>query len=219
MVMFRTAQFHFFKQPASSPRGDPKTQVPRSPALSLSPRASDEGLIGAIAQGDQQAMRLLYARHHVRVYRFVLRISDNATLAEDIVSEVFLDVWRQADGFKAATQASTWLLTIARNHALSAFKRRMDERSGDDGADTFDNPANKPQNPVHPANRSAIIQKCLSQLSGTQLELIDLTYYHEKSVEEVAQIIGVPTMTVTARMFEAQRRMAELLKAALFDGP
>ena len=62
---------------------------------------SDEALIGAIAAGDRRAMQALYARHNVRLYRFVLRLTNDSSLAEDIVSEVFIDVWRGAQGFKA----------------------------------------------------------------------------------------------------------------------
>src|SRR5437879_1650917 len=63
------------------------------------PETSDEALIGLIADGDKRAMQVLYGRHNVRVYRFIVRLTGNASLAEDLVSEVFLDVWRQADGF------------------------------------------------------------------------------------------------------------------------
>src|SRR5215467_4708121 len=56
---------------------------------------SDEALIGLIADGDKRAMQVLYARHNVRVYRFILRLTGNQSLAEDLVSEVFLDVWRR----------------------------------------------------------------------------------------------------------------------------
>jgi hypothetical protein len=58
---------------------------------------SDEALIGLIADGDKRAMQVLYARHNVRVYRFIVRLTGNQSLAEDLVSEVFLDVWRQAE--------------------------------------------------------------------------------------------------------------------------
>jgi RNA polymerase sigma-70 factor (ECF subfamily) len=61
--------------------------------------ASDEALLKAVAAGDKPALQALYLRHKVRVYRFVLRLSGDAASAEDIVHEVFLDVWRQADGF------------------------------------------------------------------------------------------------------------------------
>ena len=64
-------------------------------------KASDESLVQRIAAGDQLAMRALFARHHVRLYRFLARIVRDETLAEDLVSDVFLDVWRQAASFEA----------------------------------------------------------------------------------------------------------------------
>src|SRR5215469_828146 len=83
---------------------------------------SDEALIRAIAAGDQRAMHSLYVRHSVRVYRFVLRLINDSSLAEDLVSEVFIDVWRGARGFKEKSQVSTWLLAIARNKTLAAMR-------------------------------------------------------------------------------------------------
>src|SRR5712692_8607041 len=74
---------------------------------------SDEALISLIADGDKRAMQVLYARHNVRVYRFILRLTGNQSLAEDLVSEVFLDVWRQAEGFEALSPVSAWLLAVA----------------------------------------------------------------------------------------------------------
>jgi RNA polymerase sigma-70 factor, ECF subfamily len=88
--------------------------------LSANSAASDEVLIGRIAQGDRLAMQVLFARHHVRVYRFVLRLVRNEASAEDLISEVFLDVWRQADRFEGRSTVSTWLLAIARCVILDA---------------------------------------------------------------------------------------------------
>jgi RNA polymerase sigma factor (sigma-70 family) len=96
--------------------------------------SSDETLIGLIAEGDKRAMQVLYARHNVRVYRFILRMTANQSLAEDLVSEVFLDVWRQAENFESKSQVSTWLLAIARYKALSALRRRHDEHLDDEMA-------------------------------------------------------------------------------------
>ena len=99
-------------------------------------------------------MELLYSRHSVRVYRFSLRITSNATLAEDIVSDVFLDVWRRADGFKAKSQVSTWLLAIARNKSLSALRRRVDAPLEDDKVATIEDPADDPEVVVHNKDRA-----------------------------------------------------------------
>ena len=88
---------------------------------------SDEVLIGRIANGDRLAMQVLYVRHHVRVFRFVVRLVRDETKAEDLISEVFLDVWRQAGRFEGRSAVSTWMLAIARFKAFSALRRRPDE--------------------------------------------------------------------------------------------
>lgn len=178
---------------------------------------SDEALIEAIGRRDRHAMALLYGRHHVRVYRFALRFTGDATLAEDIVSEVFLDVWQHADGFKARAEVSTWLLAIARNKSLSALRRCSDKQLDGETIEIED-PADDPEISVDKRNRSEVIRRCLSQLSAVQREAIDLVYYHEKSVGEVARIVGVPASTVKTRMFYARQRMGEFLKAAGHDG-
>jgi RNA polymerase sigma-70 factor (ECF subfamily) len=176
--------------------------------------SSDEALIALIAKGDKRAMQVLYARHNVRVYRFILRLTGNPSLAEDLVSEVFLDAWRQADTFESKSQVSTWLLAIARYKALSALRRRTDEHLDEQMAASIEDTADNPETVVGTRNRNTIIQKCLTQLSAAHREVIDLVYYHEKSVEEVAQIVGVPAATVKTRMFYARSKMADLLKHA-----
>jgi RNA polymerase sigma-70 factor, ECF subfamily len=175
---------------------------------------SDQALVGAIAAGDRSAMRTLYARHHVRIYRFILRMTNDVSLAEDIVSEVFIGAWRQAGGFKSKSQVSTWLLAIARNRALSALSRRRDEQLDDDVANSVEDPAGDAEMRIEIQDRDAIIRKCLSQLSSGHREVIDLVYYHEKTVEEVAEIIQVPRNTVKTRMFYARKCMAKLLTAS-----
>ena len=93
---------------------------------------SDEALIGRIVAGDQLAMQTLFARHRIPLYRWLLRIVRDETTAEDLLSDVFLDVWRQAASFKGRACVSTWLLAIARYKALSARRSRvnaeLDER-------------------------------------------------------------------------------------------
>lgn len=175
---------------------------------------SDEALVSAIAAGDRRAMHVLYIRHRVRVYRFILRFTNDSSLAEDLVSEVFIDVWRRADGFKRKSQVSTWLLAIARYKALSALRTRSDEQLDDEMATAIADPAEDAETTVEKRDRSTIVHRCLSQLSPLHREVIDLVYYHEKSVEEVAQIVGAPASTVKTRMFYARNRMQGLLNAA-----
>jgi RNA polymerase sigma-70 factor, ECF subfamily len=178
---------------------------------------SDEALIGRIATGDKVAMQVLFARHHVRVYRFVLRLVRDQTQAEDLISEVFLDVWRQAGKFEARSAVSTWLLEIARYKALSALRRRPDEELDEEKAAAIEDPGDDPETALGKKDKGEILRKCLTALSPEHREIIDLVYYHEKSVEEVAEIVGIPENTVKTRMFYARKRLAELLKAAGVD--
>jgi RNA polymerase sigma-70 factor (ECF subfamily) len=178
---------------------------------------ADEVLIGRIANGDRLAMQVLFARHHVRVYRFVLRLVRNESVAEDLISDVFLDVWRQAGRFEGRSAVSTWMLAIARFKALSALRRRPDEELDDKAAEAIEDPSDDPEVALDKKDKSAVIRKCLEGLSAEHREIVDLVYYHEKSVEEVAEIVGIPENTVKTRMFYARKRLSELLKAAGID--
>src|SRR4030081_2045579 len=175
---------------------------------------ADEVLIGRIASGDRLAMQVLFARHHVRVYRFVLRLVRDESTAEDLISEVFLDVWRQAGRFEGRSAVSTWLLAIARFKALSALRRRPDEELDEEAANAIEDTSDDPEVSVQKKDTGDALRKCLTALSAEHREIIDLVYYHEKSVEEVAEIVGIPENTVKTRLFYARKKLAALLKAA-----
>jgi RNA polymerase sigma-70 factor (ECF subfamily) len=183
-------------------------------APSGSSDASDAALLKAVANGDRQAMRTLYMRHHVGVYRFVLRLSKNPSLSEDVVSDVFFDVWRQAGNFKGNSQVSTWLLAIARNKAFSALRRRVDEPLDNDTAAMIEDPADDPETVLDRKDRGAIVQECLAQLSSDHREVLNLVYYHGKSVDEIADIVGIPVGTVKTRVFYARDRLRKQLELA-----
>jgi RNA polymerase sigma-70 factor (ECF subfamily) len=178
---------------------------------------SDEVLIVRIAGGDRLAMQVLFARHHVRVYRFVLRLVRNEATAEDLISEVFLDVWRQAGKFEGRSAVSTWMLSIARFKALSALRRRPEQELDDETAERIEDQADDPEVALAKNDKGALLRQCLTALSAEHREIIDLVYYHEKSVEEVAEIVGIPQATVKTRMFYARKKLSELLKAQGID--
>jgi RNA polymerase sigma-70 factor, ECF subfamily len=174
---------------------------------------SDEVLLGLVADGDKDAMRLLYARHNVRVFRFLIRIVGNEAAAEDLLNEVFVDVWRNAGRFEARSQVSTWILAIARFKALASLRRRPLEELDDDAYESVEDAADNPEDAMQKVERSAILQDCLKQLSVAHRQVVDLVYYHEQSIDEVAEIIGVPQSTVKTRVFYARKRIAELMAA------
>ena len=175
---------------------------------------ADEALLARVAQGDRQAVALLFERHQLKVYRFVLRLVADKASAEDIVSEVFIELWRHAARFEGRARLSTWMLAIARNKAVSAMRRRIDQPLDDAMAETIPDRAATAQETLEATERSAALRRCLAQLSPAHREIIDLVYYHERSVEEVAAIVGVSAATVKTRMFYARRRLAERLRAA-----
>lgn len=174
---------------------------------------SDEALIGLIAAGDRNAMRTLFERHSARVFRFLLRIVDNAATAEDLASETFIEVWRQAGRFEARSKASTWLLGIARHKALSSLRQRRFDQLDDSAFALVPDLSDDPEANVQRQSRAALLRDCLNQLPPAQRELLDLIYYHEQSIADVAQIVGVPENTVKTRAFYARKRLAELMAA------
>jgi RNA polymerase sigma-70 factor (ECF subfamily) len=184
------------------------------PYAAASETSSDETLIGRIAGGDQLAMRTLFARHRVALYRWLLRIVRDETLAEDLLSEVFLDVWRQAAPFKGRASVSTWLFAIARYKALSARCRRVDAELDTRIASNIADPADDPEAALQKKNRGELLRDSLAALSPEHGEVIDLVYYHGKSVKEVADIVGVAEATVKTRMFYARKKLADLVATA-----
>jgi len=188
-----------------------------SHALKDLQKAPDEAVMKALAEGDKQAIQVLFARHNVRVFRFVLRLVSNASVAEDLVNEVFIEVWRQPGKFAGRCRVATWLLAIARNKAITVLRRCSDAELDEETAMMIEDPSDDPETTIEKNDRSAILRKCLTQLSPVHREVIDLVYYHEKSVGEVAQIIAAPESTVKTRMFYARNQIEKLLEKAGID--
>jgi RNA polymerase sigma-70 factor (ECF subfamily) len=136
---------------------------------------SDAALIAKIAAGNRLATQVLFARHHARVYRFILRLLGGEAVAEDLTSEVFLDVWRRAHRFEARSSFTTWLLAIARYKALAELRRRPEVACDEAAAQTSD-PADDPEASFEIKHRGEIVRDCLSRLPRPHREVIDLVY-------------------------------------------
>jgi RNA polymerase sigma-70 factor (ECF subfamily) len=176
--------------------------------------SSDEVLIRRIADGDQLAMRTLFARYRVAIYRWLLRLVSDEALAEDLLSDVFLDVWRKAASFEARSSVATWLLAIARYKALSARRQQPHAELNDELASTVADPADDPELVLQKKDRAELLRQSLAKLSREHGEVIDLVYYHGKSVKEVAETIGINEATVKTRMFYARKKLAQLVAMA-----
>ena len=171
---------------------------------------SDLEVTRRIAKGDKRALETLYSRHGSRTYKFLFRLTADRTAAEDLMHDVFLEVWKSADRFEGRSSVTTWILSIARYKALDARRRRRSFTE-------HDLPARAEPTPEMTAMESSTgeyMRKCLEKLSDEHREIIDLVYYHEMSVKEAGDILGIPEATVKTRMFYARKKLKEMLQAA-----
>jgi RNA polymerase sigma-70 factor, ECF subfamily len=191
----------------------PQAAIATVPAVAATAgeTSSDTILIERVAAGDKLAMQALFARHRTSIYRWLLRVS-NETLAEDLLSEVFLDVWRQAGRFEGRSSVSTWLISIARFKALSARRRRTEAELDGPTVSMVPDAADDPEVLLQKRNRAEALHQSLPRLSPEHREVVDLAYYHGKSVKEIAEIVGISEATVKTRMFYARRKLAELVE-------
>src|SRR5262245_45655538 len=178
---------------------------------------SDRELVERVAGGDRAAVRLLFMRHHARIYRFVARQTGSGMMADDIANEVFLELWRQAPAFQGRSEVSTWLLGIARFKALSALRKKKEEAIDEDDAAAIPDTADTPETSVMKDDKATALRGMVNALAEEHRTVIDLAYYHSKSVAEIAEILEIPVATVKTRMFYARKKLGEALQAAGFE--
>jgi RNA polymerase sigma-70 factor (ECF subfamily) len=178
---------------------------------------SDKALVRLMADDDKRALKLLYLRHHDRIRCFITRLTGNATTADEVVNEVFLEAWRHAGEFEGRSQVATWLMAIAKFKAISACRHRSESQLDNRTAAVIEDLADTPSASMEKRQRSDILQKCLSKLTPIHREVINLIYYQGKKIEEVAQSTGAPINTIKTRMHHARLRMADLLAEAGID--
>jgi RNA polymerase sigma-70 factor (ECF subfamily) len=173
---------------------------------------NDAVLMRRVAAGDKTAMKLVFSHHHMAVYRLVLHRLRDKALAEDVTSDVFLDVWRQAARFEGRSTVLTWILAIAYRKAAAA-RPALDQLLSDRSHAEANGPNAVPPDATPQArNRNHVLRRCLATLSAEHREVIDLVYYQKQSIEAVAAILGIPEETAKTRMFYARRRLADALK-------
>ncbi|MER8573159.1 sigma-70 family RNA polymerase sigma factor [Mesorhizobium sp. M1338] len=178
---------------------------------------TDRVLVDRVAKGDRAAVRLLFMRHHVRVYRFVARQTGSEMMADDIANEVFLELWRQAPCFEGRSEVSTWLLGIARFKALSLLRKKKEDWIDDEAAAAVADSADTPEVVTMKGDKAAALRRFVDALPEEHRVVIDLAYYHGQSVSEIGEVLDIPVATVKTRMFYARKKLGEALKAAGYD--
>lgn len=182
--------------------------VPRSPA-----REGDEeeaALLNAIAGGDREAFDRLYRRYFKRIYPFVYRVTQRRDLIEEVLNDTMLTVWQKAGSFAGRSRVSTWIFGIAYHKALKAATRGRPQAYLDD-LDPDEMPDQGHRDQIESIALKDQIGRALSGLSAEQRAVVELTYYHGYSYQEIAQIVDCPLGTVKTRMRSARARLRVIL--------
>lgn len=174
--------------------------------------------IARIKQGDKRAIGILYERHYKHVYHFVRRFISDAEIAEDLTNDIFIEVWQKANNFEGRSKVSSWILGIARFKALSEVRRQKPTHSkSDEILDTIKDESDDPEMVSQKNDKSEAIKRCIESLSQDHRVILHLIYYHEKSMEEVAEILDIPKNTVKTRTFYARKLLSAEMSARGLD--
>jgi len=173
---------------------------------------SDNDLLRAVARGDESALAQVYDRYRLILFGLIVRILHSREEAEDVLQEVFLQVWRRAKDFdEARGRAFTWLVTLARSRALDRLRSlgaraRLAEAAppieyiGDAAADVFQ------------SEQAEVIRRALAQIPVDQRQALFLGYFEGLTQSEIAARLGAPLGTVKTRMRTGMAKLRELLQ-------
>lgn len=192
-----------------------------SPQDSLAPRTRDEDLsaiIAKVADGDQSALAALYDATSRLVFGLVLRIIGDRSTAEEVLLDVYTQVWRQATSYDLKRGAPlAWLTTIARSRSID----RLRSSRHDQNKEPLDNVAGLSAGGISPeeatvnSERQQIVRAALDALSPEQREVIELAYYSGLSHSEIALRLGQPLGTVKTRTRLAMMKLRDMLRPAM----
>ena len=178
----------------------------------------DGQLVELVAQKDAGALEALYERYGRAAYSLARRILTDATLAQDVVQEVFLSLWRDARRFDAGRgTVATYLLSMTHHRAVDVVRREENLRrwrTSDEGLELEPDPKARVEDEVEVSERRAEVRAALAELPAAQREALLLAYFGGYTQREVAALVGVPLGTVKTRMAAGMRKMKEALQDA-----
>lgn len=182
-------------------------------------QSDDDGLlIVAMAGGDAKALERLFMRHQTRVFRYLVRMMRDEAMAEDVMNDVFMAAWQGASRYEGRSAASTWLISIAHNKAISVLRKRREATGVDDDAvSRMVDEDDTPDVTVAKQDKASMMRAAIAALSDDHRTIIDLVYYQEQTVAEAADVLGIPEATVKTRMFYARKRLGEIMKERGLD--
>jgi RNA polymerase sigma factor (sigma-70 family) len=201
------------------PRSRPDADAPGPAPVDAD--VTDADLVARLAARDTGALDLLYARHGRAAFSLARRICVDEGLAEDVVQEVFLVLWRAPERFdRTRGSVISWLLTLVHHKAVDAVRREATRRRHH--VPTDEPEAGLDSSAVPSADRAALgsviaehVRAALRHLPTEQRQALGLAYYGGYTQREVASITGVPIGTVKSRMFTGVAKLRVLLAPVL----
>jgi RNA polymerase sigma factor (sigma-70 family) len=173
----------------------------------------DRALVGRVVEGDAAALEALYGRYGRPCYALARRILANEQLAQDVVQEVFLALWRDARKFDPSRGAfSSWLLSMTHHKAVDSVRREENLRKRRDAVELLEQsepPAPGPHDEVWTTLRGERVRAALQLLPDPQREALVLAYFGGYTQREIAGLTATPLGTVKTRMLAGMRRMRE----------
>lgn len=163
---------------------------------------TDGELISRVSKQDRQAFDLFYDRYSQIIFNLCVRILRDAAEAEDVLQEIFVQIWREAERFDPTrASAKTWLFTIARSRALDRYRSRktVKQRLDDDAADDLSSVAVQ-EDFQHSSLMQQYVEKALQQLTPEQKKVLEMSYYEGLTQEEIAEKLGEPLGTIKSRI-------------------
>ena len=183
----------------------------------------DGQLVELVAQKDAGALEALYDRYGRAAYSLARRILTEETLAQDVVQEVFLSLWRDARRFDAGRgTVATYLLSMTHHRAVDVVRREENLRrwrTSDEGLELEPDPKARVEDEVEASERWADVRAALAELPAAQREALLLAYFGGYTQREVAALVGVPLGTVKTRMAAGMRKLKEALQDAGREEP
>lgn len=174
---------------------------------------TDTLLLKKISEGDRAAFTTLYISYQPRLIKFCSRILKNdVALAADIADEALIEVWRSAGSFSGKSQPSTWIHSIAR-FRLIGYLRKNKELLQDESSEwlNFEDDSLLPDEQIAVSERDEEIKSKIGRLSKKHREVIELVYFRELSIKDIAAMLGISENTVKTRMFYARNHLKGIL--------
>ena len=194
------------------------SQISGLAAAKSEPLDRDEAWLAAIATGDRHAFDELYREYGPRIFRFSYRLIHDQTKAEEVTNDVMLEIWKHAANFEGRSSVSTWIFGIARHRTLNAVRGKTLHLTTMDAAEHVADESTTAEIELDQATTGKALRDALDRLSSEHREVIELSFFHELSYKEIAEIANCPENTVKTRMFHAKKRLEPILATMVAAG-